>query len=269
MRDRGHHPSAGVVARGGRGGEARADHAARPDFGGQPQINVGGSFGDIYAHTWLTNDKGQYLITAEGKPVTSNSVGESPSFVGNFAPKARIGLTNSFTYNRLSLRLLIDGRIGGVMISGTEMNLSFSGITEETNKYRDGGLQLGGVDINGNQVSQAISSQQFWRTTSGKRFGTGEFYTYDATNFRIRELSLGYDLKVRSNIIKTARLSAIARNLTWLYRGSSKLNIPGLGKRKMWMDPDMSIYNGNSLSGVEYGAFPSTRSIGLNLQLIF
>lgn len=239
------------------------------DFGGQPQINVGGSFGDIFAHTWLKNGKGQYIVTSDGRPQTSNSVGDLPSLVGNFAPKARIGLSNTIYYNKLSMRMLIDGRIGGIMISGTEMNLSFSGITEETEKYRDGGLALGGVDANGNPVNATISAQQFWRSASSKRFGTGEFYTYDATNFRIRELSVGYDIPIRNGFIKTARLSAVGRNVLWIYRGSSKLDIPGLGKRKMWMDPDMSLYGGNGLTGVEYGAFPSTRSIGLNLQLTF
>jgi TonB-linked SusC/RagA family outer membrane protein len=239
------------------------------DFGGQPQINVGGSFGDIYAHTWLTNNKGQYLVTDDGKPQTSNSVGDLPSLVGNFNPKARLGLSNTLYYKKFSLRVLVDGRIGGIMISGTEMNLSFSGITEETTKYREGGLNLGGVDASGAAVNETISAQQFWRTASGKRFGTGEFYTYDATNFRIRELSLGYDIPVKNIFIKTARVSAVGRNLLWLYRGSSKLDIPGMGKRKMWMDPDMSLYGGNGLTGVEYGAFPSTRSIGINVQLTF
>ncbi|MFT3704335.1 MAG: SusC/RagA family TonB-linked outer membrane protein [Agriterribacter sp.] len=239
------------------------------DFGGQPQINVGGSFGDIFAHTWLTNDKGQHIVTDDGKPQTSNSVGDLPSLVGNFNPKARLGLSNTLYYKKLSLRVLIDGRVGGIMISGTEMNLSFSGITDETTKYRDGGLNLGGVDATGTAVNETISAQQFWRTASGKRFGTGEFYTYDATNFRIRELSLGYDIPVKNIFIKTARVSAVGRNLLWLYRGSSKLAIPGMGKRKMWMDPDMSLYGGNGLTGVEYGAFPSTRSIGINVQLTF
>lgn len=239
------------------------------DFGGQPQINVGGSFGDIYAHTWLKNDKGQYRVNDDGKPVTSNSVGELPSKVGNFNPNARLGLSNSLYYDRFSLRVLVDGRVGGIIISGTEMNISFSGITKETEKYRDGGLVLGGMDDDGNPVTTPISAQQFWRTASGKRFGTGEFYTYDATNFRIRELSFGYSVPVPNTFIKSARLSVVARNLLWLYRGSSKLSIPGLGKRKMWMDPDMSLYGGNALTGVEYGAFPSTRSIGLNLQMTF
>ena len=97
----------------------------------------------------------------------------------------------------------------------------------------------------------------------------GEFFAYDMTNFRIRELSISYDIPMKSNkIIKGARISAMARNVAWLYRGSSLLDIPGLGKRKMWFDPDMSLGNGN-FQGVEYGTLPATRSWGFNLKLTF
>ncbi|HRH59334.1 MAG TPA: hypothetical protein PL045_02130, partial [Chitinophagaceae bacterium] len=61
---------------------------------------------------------------------------------------------------------------------------------------------------------------------------------------------------------------AVGRNLFWILRGKSKMDIPGLEKRTMWFDPDMSLGNGN-FQGVEYGALPATRSIGLNLQLTF
>ncbi|HRE50759.1 MAG TPA: SusC/RagA family TonB-linked outer membrane protein [Flavitalea sp.] len=239
------------------------------DFGALPQINEGGRFGDLVSHVWQKNDKGQYMVDADGKPLTSDKLGLLPSYIGNFNPKARLGLTNTLTYKNFGLRVLIDGRVGGIIVSGTEMNLSFSGITEATTQYRDGGLVLGGVDGDGNPVTQSITSQQFWQTASGKRFGVGDFYAYDATNFRVRELTVGYNFPFEPGFIKSARISAVARNLFWLYRGKSKMDIPGLGKRKMWMDPDMSIYNGNGLMGVEYGAFPSTRSVGLNLQLTF
>jgi TonB-linked SusC/RagA family outer membrane protein len=238
------------------------------DFGALPQINEGGAFGDLVSHVWNKNEKGVYELTSDGKPLTSDKKGILPSYIGNFNPKARLGLTNTFTYKDFALRLLIDGRAGGIIVSGTEMNLSFSGITEATTQYRDGGLVLAGVDADGQPVSEPITAQQFWQTASGKRFGVGQFYAYDATNFRVRELSLGYNIPVRTTLIKSMRLSAVARNLLWLYRGKNKLDIPGMDKRKMWMDPDMSIYNGNGLMGVEYGAMPSTRSIGLNLQLV-
>ncbi|MBA4168621.1 MAG: hypothetical protein H0X41_13935, partial [Chitinophagaceae bacterium] len=100
-------------------------------------------------------------------------------------------------------------------------------------------------------------------------YGAGEFFAYDATNFRLREATLGYRIPIRANkLISAARISAVGRNLFWFYRGKSLMNIPGLGKRKMYFDPDMSLANGN-WQGVDYGAIPSTRSIGVNLQLTF
>jgi hypothetical protein len=162
----------------------------------------------------------------------------------------------------------MDGRIGGTLVSGTEMNLAFSGIPEVTGQFREGGLSLGGVDATGAPVSQTIDAQGFWQIASGKRYGAGEFFAYDATSFRLRELTFGYEIPVKSNVVKSVRLSAVGRNLFWLYRGSSLLDIPGIGKRKMWFDPDMSLGNGN-FQGVEYGTLPSTRSLGLNLQVTF
>lgn len=240
------------------------------DWGGLPQVKVGGSYGDLVSYVWEKDAKGDYLVNADGKPITSAMLGLEPKIIGNFNPKATLGLTNSFNFKGITFRFLVDGRVGGIMVSGTEMNLAFSGITEGTEQYRDGGWSLGGVDVDGNPVTEAITAQEFWQTASGKRFGVGDFFTYDATNFRVREVSLGYGIPLKNTeIVKSARLSLVARNLLWLYRGSSKLDIPGMDKRKMWLDPDMSLGNGNNFNGVEYGAFPSTRSVGLNLNVTF
>ncbi len=239
------------------------------DWGGRPQIAVGGSYGDLVVSKWARNDDGQFLVTENGLPVTSGAAGEQPSLIGNFNPDAVLGLTNTFKYKDISLRVLIDGRVGGVAISGTEGNLSHSGITESTLPYREGGWNLGGVNAEGQAVDAEINAQQFWQTVSGKRFATGEFYTYDATNFRIRELALGYDIPLsKVFFIKSASFSVVARNLMWLYRGKSVLKIPGVEERTMWFDPDISLGHTNNFQGIEYG-MPSTRSIGFNLSLNF
>jgi TonB-linked SusC/RagA family outer membrane protein len=239
----------------------------------QPEVNVGGSFGDLYAYQWLKNTKGQYELQSNtgvpGAPLTSYITGGALGYIGNYNPRELVGLTNTFQYKRFSLRFLIDGRIGGIIVSGTEMNLSFSGITKNTLAYRQGGLVLGGVDATGAPVSAPITAEQFWQTASGQRYGVGQFFAYDATSLRLREFSLGYDIPLHNTtVIKSLRISAVARNLFWIYRGSSLLDIPGIGKRKMWMDPDMT--NGNNLfQGVEYGAIPSTRTLGFNLKANF
>ncbi|HTL07359.1 MAG TPA: hypothetical protein VL307_03840, partial [Chitinophagaceae bacterium] len=237
---------------------------------GTPIVQEGGSFGDLVAFVWKKDVKGNYIVNANGTPYTSDIAGDEQTYIGNFNPKATLGLTNSFEYKRFSLRVLIDGRAGGTVISGTEMNLAYSGITEGTEQYRDAASwSLGGVDKNGAAVTNKISAQQFWQTASGKRYGVGEFFAYNATNFRVRELSIGYSIPVGAKFfIKDARFSLVARNLLWIYRGKSIMNIPGLEKRKMWFDPDMSLGNGN-YQGVEYGTLPGTRSLGFNLRLSF
>ncbi len=234
----------------------------------RPIVVEGGSYGDLQSNYWLTDDKGNHLLNSDGTPLTTYQTGGLPKVIGNFNPKETIGLTNNFKYKGFSMRILIDGRIGGTLVSGTEMNLAFSGITEATSKYREGGWTLAGVDAGGAPVSKAINAQAFWTKASGQRYGNAEFFAYNATSFRVREASLGYDLPLHVNFIRMARLSFIARNLFWLYRGKSIMDIPGLGKRTMWMDPDMSLGNGN-YQGTEYFALPSTRSYGLNLQLTF
>ncbi|MEP7318257.1 MAG: SusC/RagA family TonB-linked outer membrane protein, partial [Panacibacter sp.] len=232
---------------------------------GTPVVEEGKAYGDLLAYKWATDAKGNHIVTAEGKPVLT----QDQQYVGNFNPKETIGFSNSFTYKGFSLRVLLDGRIGGTIVSGTELNLAFSGIPEVTEQYREGGWNLGGVDANGTAVSQTIDAQDFWQIASGKRYGAGEFFAYDATSFRVRELSVGYEIPFKANnYVKSVKLSFVARNLFWLYRGESLLDIPGLGTRKMWFDPDMSLGNGN-YQGVEYGTLPSTRSFGLNLQVTF
>lgn len=239
---------------------------------GTPVVKEGGSYGDLLAFKWKTDASGNRIVTSGDAKAEKNGLpvltGEQ-EFIGNFNPKATLGLSNSFNYKAFSLRLLVDGRIGGTIVSGTEMNLAFSGIPEVTEAFREGNWNLGGVNEKGEKVTASTSAQGFWQIASGKRYGAGEFFAYDATNFRVRELSVGYNIPLENTkFIKGAKLLLVGRNLMWLYRGSSIMDLPGVGKRKMWFDPDMSLGNGN-FQGVEYGTMPATRTFGLNLQLSF
>lgn len=230
-----------------------------------PVASEGQAYGDLLAFKWKTDAAGNKIVDAKGLPVLT----EKEESIGNFNPKLALGFTNSFEYKNISLRVLVDGRVGGTIVSGTEMNLAFSGIPEVTALNRESGWTLGGVNDKGEANTKTITAQDFWQRASGKRYGNGEFFAYDATSFRIRELSIGYKLPLPVNkYITGARVSLVGRNLAWLYRGSSILDIPGLPKRKMWFDPDMSLGNSN-WQGAEYGTMPSTRTLGVNFQLTF
>lgn len=81
-------------------------------------------------------------------------------------------------------------------------------------------------------------------------------YVYDATNFRLRELSLGYTFRDLFGNGKSLSLSVIARNLFFIYKDAP-------------VDPDVSLSTANGLGGFEMFNLPAARSFGVNLKLNF
>ncbi|WP_228713678.1 SusC/RagA family TonB-linked outer membrane protein [Arundinibacter roseus] len=229
-----------------------------------PVVAEGGSYGDMYAQRWKRDDQGRFVVDANGKPVATAS-----EKIGNFNPDFTLGFNNSFSYKNFVASFLFDGRFGGTMTSGTEANLAFDGNAAYTLNNREGGWVLPAVTASGETNTKAINAETFWTTVSGGRYSWGEFFTYSTTNVRLREVSVGYSFKTPANFfIKNARLSFVARNLFFLYRGYATLDIPGVDKRKLPFDPDVNLGAGN-FQGVEYGNLPSSRTVGLNLKLGF
>ena len=85
-----------------------------------PVVEEGKAYGDLLAFRWNTNASGQYIVDANGKP----SLTQEQSYIGNFNPKATLGLSNSFDYKGVSVRLLVDGRVGGIVaVSYTHLDV--------------------------------------------------------------------------------------------------------------------------------------------------
>jgi len=227
-------------------------------------VKEGGSYGDMYGSGWATDPKtGAHLVNAKGLPEMNEL-----QYLGNFNPDFSLGWSNTFSYGPLSLSFLLDGRVGGTVISGTDANLAFYGLGDFTLPYREGGWVLPGVYSNGRNNTTDIKAEDFWTTVSGGRYAWGQFFAYDATNFRLREVALGYEIPLHSKFIKHAKVSLTGRNLFFLYRGKSRLDIPGIGKRKIPFDPDMTLGAGN-FQGIESGTPPALKSFGVNVKLSF
>lgn len=231
-----------------------------------PLVEVGKPFGELYAEGWLRNDNGDFVVDDSGLPIGS---GGGSISIGNFNPDFTLGWNNQFNFGNFNLTFLIDGRFGGVMVSGTDANLAFDGSADYTEAFRDGGLVLDAVTTTGEPNRTEINAEQLWTRVSGGRYSFGEFFAYDATNIRVREASIGYNFALgEGSALSNLRLSLVGRNLLWLYRGKAILDIPGIPERTMNFDPDIQLGAGN-YQGVEYGSLPSTRSIGVNLSVGF
>lgn len=229
------------------------------------QVRTGGSYGDLYGYAWQKDEKtGQYIVGTDGLPqVVQNQ------YLGNFNPRYTLGWNNQLQYKKFSMSFLIDGRVGGTVISGTDALLAAYGLGDYTTQYRDGGWVLNGIHGDGAANTTAINAEQFWtRVSQGGRDGWGQFFAFSATNFRLRELSFAYNFDFDHKQVKRIRLSVTGRNLFFLYRGKSLLDIPGMGKRKLPVDPESALGTSN-YQGVEAGLPPAVRSFGLNLNVSF
>jgi TonB-linked SusC/RagA family outer membrane protein len=214
-------------------------------------LTEGGSFGDIYGKKFKRAANGDIIVDANGRPLAE---GGGLGYVGNPEPDFMLSWNNTISWKRFSFRVLIDGRFGGKVMSLTQAVSDLYGVTKVTADARDNG----GVDIhaqleNGTPYSGKIDPHTFY-TTVGGRAGITEYYMYDATNIRLREFSIAYHFKIKSNVVKGLKLSFVARNLFFFMN-----NAP--------FDPDVTMSTGTSFQGVDVFSPPSTRSFGLNLNL--
>ena len=230
----------------------------------QPGVNSyryslinGRPFGVIEGINLKRDDQGRVLLNEDGS-IQKTDFEE----VGNANPDYMLGLSNSFKFGNIFLNFTIDGRFGGDVMSMTEALNDKFGVSQATGNARDaGGVAIDAVYAPGTtKAGQAYAgkypAESYYSQVGGREGATGE-YVYDATNVSLRELSLGYTFDFKnSKIFKAANLSVVGRNLFFFYKDAP-------------FDPNISLSTGNGLQGIDVYAAPSTRSIGLNLNVTF
>ena len=226
----------------------------------------------------LVHQKGDLYLTSHLNPNTTNvrleqgrSVkvdawgnldfedrGQFATKIGNANSPCQLSWSNTFTYKDFTLYFLINGRMGGKVISLTERELDRLGASERSGEARlyaeennirtkDGRL---GMYLNDNE-NDVIAIQDYYDF-----IGTEDVtnYIYSATNFRLRELSLGYTFRDLFGSYKNLNISLVCRNLFFFYKDAP-------------VDPDVSLSTANGLGGIDMFNYPSSRSFGLNIKL--
>lgn len=220
--------------------------------------------GDIFLNDNGTPSiDGNFRYIKDGKIKTKK--GEKfGRYIGNMNSKIQLGWSNTISYKDFSLYFLINGRIGGKVISLTEAYLDNQGLSQRTAAARAHAEanKIYFTDKNGNQQlgmyvpdgSGQIAPIRGWYETVGSNDASS--YVYNATNFRLRELSLGYTFRDLLGDNKNLTLSVIGRNLFFIYKDAP-------------VDPDVSLSSANGLGAFEVFNLPSERSFGINLKLNF
>ena len=226
------------------------------DFINDVLVEEGKPLGQLYSRGYERNANGQILIDATGLPrVTAGKT----VFMGNSRPDWTGGINNRLSYGDFTLTFLISARMGGVVSSFTNAVIYADGVTEATLKGRDSWV-VDGVRDDGSKNTTATNAEKYWVRLGGRNTPAGEVFTYDASNIRLRELVFSYNLP--KNLIKglpfqTGSLSVVGRNLFFLMN------------RAEGFDPELTAGAQNTSVGMESFSLPTTRSLGINLNLSF
>ena len=216
---------------------------------GSPEVHhkIGGTINDLYTNQALRVTPNGYIWQDEKGEVRIDRLDEW-MHLGSTLPKFIAGWNTSLSYGGINLFVQFSGRFGGVAVSDTRAIMDRYGVSQETADARDnGGVPLGhGIMTDPRNYYETISEI------------SGTYYLYDATNIRLSELSISYDLPkkwFKDRVGLTIGLTG--RNLCMIYC-------------KAPFDPEMTTAPKNNLyQGLDCFMTPATRSIGFNVRLNF
>jgi len=242
-------------------------------------LEPGMPFGYLRGSKVFRDDEGNVLINPETGGMIEDKTGEY--FLGDPNPDFKLGINNMVSYKGFSFSALFDWTKGGKMFSVTNSSLLGRGVTKDT-EGREYNAILPGVygdpitgkpilDANGNKIMNqtrlTVNDLYFSPDADlGQTFAINtatEWNIYDATVYRLREVSIGYELPQKlfaNTFIKGLNVSVTGRNL-WFFAP----NFPKYSN----FDPEVSSYGSSSSQGVELSAAPTTRRYGFNLVARF
>jgi len=183
--------------------------------------------------------------------------------IGNINPEWIGGLSNTFRYKDLSLSFLIDVRKGGDLFSldmyyGSAAGLypRTVGINDLGNPVRDAVEDGGGIILPGVTEDGSPNDKRVTITSNNSFYEPQSEFVYDASYVKLRELTLSYSVpeKLTPKYFQDIDLSIIGRNLWIIHK-----NVP-------YADPEENLSSGN-IQGYQSGSYPTTRTIGLNVNL--
>jgi len=219
----------------------------------------GALFGSAYER--VTDESspyfGQIVVDEDGLPIPA----AARKVLGNYQPDWVGGINNHLRFRNVDFSFLLDTHQGGELFSTTNLWGTYTGVLKSTLQGREidwdnPGVVAKGVVQNADgsyspNTTHVLSEYYFENT-----YFINEAHVYDATFWKLREVSLAYSLPrntARRMGVSGLTISAIGRNL-WLH--SKAPNI----------DPE-SAFDASNVQGLEGEQLPTPRSIGFTVSV--
>lgn len=219
----------------------------------------------------LRDDQGNLLIsgngssTRVGEVIVSSDIGLPNEVIGDPNPDWRLTTINSFSYKNFTLSAQIEYRHGGDISSRSVEDMLERGVTRDT-ENREGSFVIPGyladddtgeifLDPSGNQIPNTIQLNGL-RTVFSNYYNANDLSMWDASVFRIREVSLSYSLDKK--IIKKLPFEKVDFTFTG---------------RNLWYVapnfPEHINYDPENDGGLGRNNIPSTKRFALGVSVTF
>ena len=216
--------------------------------GYKTRLVEGGTLSDIYVNQLSVGEHGEYYVDPQSHTLRTDD--GNYTLAGSAAPRYNLSWGNELTFKGLTLGFQLAYRNGGIVVSQTQAIMDAFGASQASADARD----TGGVIING----MLYPAADYYQTVASSSHVIGSQYVYSATNLRLSELSLSYDVPVQrwQRVIKGLTLSLVGHNLLLLYC-------------KAPFDPELTANTGTYGQGLDYFMQPSLRTMGCSVKLRF
>ena len=236
---------------------------------------VGKPFGVFYGSRFARDDNGNFLINQSGGGIIQDL---QNGIIGDPNPDFKMSFINTISYKNLTLKGQFDWKEGGDVHSSSIVALLGRGVTKDT-EDREKTFVIPGfygdnngdpiLDTQGNQIPNSVQlsmNELYFSPAGGNTFGINsvdEAAVYDGTVYRLRELSLSYNMP-KKWLDKTPfgkiSITAVANNL-WYFAP----NVPKYTN----FDPEVTSFGSTRLQGVEVSAAPTSKRYGFKVNLTF
>jgi len=232
-------------------------------------IRVGESLGSLFGYKYLgviqQGEKyGPQPNSKPGDPKFADVNGDGTinsadrTIIGRGYPKLNFGMTNTFTYKHFDLTAFVYGNVGNDLLNMTRMNLEWKRGTEALNRWTP------------TNTNTDIPRNGFYYMSYGGYIN--DHFVENASFLRLRNLTLGYTVPLRTKAIQSIRVYGMAENLFTIsnYSGwDPEVDTKGYENDALVKNRSGNNQSANAGVGLDFNSYPSMRSFTFGVSATF
>lgn len=227
-------------------------------------VREGESLGSLFGYKYIgvLQEGETYALQPNSKPGDPkfedvNKDGKIDSddrtIIGNANPDVIFGLTNNFAWKGFDLSIFFQGSIGNDLLNMTRMNLEWKRTPDALNRWTP------------TNTNTDIPRNGFYYSQYGGYIN--DHFIEDASFLRLKNLTLGYTIPFKK-VVSSCRVYFSAENL-FTITGYSDWDPEVDTKANEATQSGGSQQTANAGAGLDFNAYPSTRTYTVGLNITF